>query len=63
MYVGLMMLLLAWAAGLASPISLAGPVAFIAYVTRFQIKPEERVLVAKFGAAYASYARQVRRWL
>ena len=63
MYVGLLLGLLAWAVVLSSPLSLAGPVAFIAYINRFQIDAEERVLVAKFGADYASYRSRVRRWL
>jgi hypothetical protein len=50
MYVGMMLGLLSWAVCLASPLSLAGPVAFIAYITRFQIKPEEQALSARFGA-------------
>ena len=29
----------------------------------FQIRPEERVLVSKFGEDYAVYCSQVRRWI
>jgi len=63
MYVGLMLALLAWAVWLASPLSLAGPVLFIAYIDRFQIRPEEAVLTAKFGAVYEQYESAARRWL
>jgi protein-S-isoprenylcysteine O-methyltransferase Ste14 len=63
MYVGMMLGLLSWAVYLASPLSLLGPVAFIAYITRFQIRPEERVLSAKFGPAYEQYMATVRRWI
>ena len=63
MYVGLMLVLLGWAACLASPLSLAGPVAFFAYITRFQIKPEERILLAKFGHEYQKYLSSARRWI
>lgn len=63
MYVGLLLLLLAWAVFLASPLALAGPVAFIAYLNRFQIQPEERVLAALFGSTYTDYQARVRRWL
>lgn len=63
MYVGMLLGLLAWAVGLASPISLAGPVAFIIYINRFQIGPEERVLLAKFGRQFEAYRSSVRRWL
>ncbi|MDR7267862.1 protein-S-isoprenylcysteine O-methyltransferase Ste14 [Pelomonas saccharophila] len=63
MYVGLLFVLLAWAAALGAPLGLLGPIAFIAYITRFQIVPEERALRAAFGDAYVSYLTQVRRWL
>ena len=63
MYVGLAVNLLAWSAYLAAPLTLAGPVAFILYITRFQILPEERVLLGLFGEAYRAYCRQVPRWL
>ena len=53
----------AWAAYLAVPWTLLGPLAFVLYIARSQIIPEERVLLEKFGPAYAAYQRQVRRWL
>ena len=43
------MLLLAFAAYLADPLALLGPLAFALFITRFQIIPEERVLSAKIG--------------
>jgi protein-S-isoprenylcysteine O-methyltransferase Ste14 len=63
MYVGLLFLVLAWAMLLSSPIALAGPVAFVLYIGRFQIAPEERALSGLFGAEYAAYQARVRRWL
>ena len=63
MYVGFAALLLAWAAWLAVPVALLGPALFVAYITRFQIIPEERALRARFGDAFEAYCRQVRRWL
>jgi len=41
---------------------LLGPVVFVLYVNRFQIRPEERVLTELFPADYAKYTRRVRRW-
>lgn len=63
MYVGLALLLTCCAVWLAVPWLLLGPAAFVAYVTRFQILPEERALQAKFGEDYARYRSTVRRWL
>lgn len=63
MYVSLTMLLCAWTAWLGRPLGVLGPVAFVAFVTRFQIVPEERALSARFGAAYEAYGQRVRRWL
>jgi protein-S-isoprenylcysteine O-methyltransferase Ste14 len=63
MYLGITLVLCAYAVYLSRPIELVGPVAFAAYLTRFQIAPEERAMRAKFGAAYAQYAHATRRWI
>ena len=63
MYVGLSCGLVAWAVFLSSPWALLGPVAFVLYIGRFQIAPEERALAKLFGSRYADYRAKVRRWL
>jgi protein-S-isoprenylcysteine O-methyltransferase Ste14 len=63
MYVGLLFVLVAWATFLAAPWSLLGPLAFIFYIGRFQIAPEEQALSKIFGAKYCAYKAKVRRWL
>ncbi len=63
MYVGLLMVLLAWVVYLAVPWLLLGPLFFVLYMARFQIVPEERALAKLFGEAYLAYQRRVRRWL
>jgi protein-S-isoprenylcysteine O-methyltransferase Ste14 len=63
MYLGMLFVLAAWAAWLASVPALLGLPIFVLYLTRFQIVPEERVLAQRFAAEYASYARRTRRWL
>lgn len=63
MYLGFLFVLLAWAVWLAAPWSLLGPVAFVAWMTRFQIVPEERALAERFGDDYRAYCRRVRRWV
>ena len=63
MYLGMVLVLFAWAVYLSSIWSLIGPVLFASYITRFQIVPEERVLDRLFGASFAEYKKRVRRWL
>jgi protein-S-isoprenylcysteine O-methyltransferase Ste14 len=63
MYLSLLLLLTSYAIHLWSWLALAGPVAFVAYISRFQIVPEERALRSKFGSEFVEYKRQVRRWI
>jgi protein-S-isoprenylcysteine O-methyltransferase Ste14 len=63
MYVGVALVLVAWAAFLGAPWPFVGPVLFVLYVTRFQIEPEERILAGLFGEEYSAYLARVRRWL
>jgi protein-S-isoprenylcysteine O-methyltransferase Ste14 len=63
MYLGMLCLLGAWAAWLGNAAALLGLPAFVAYMNRFQIAPEERALAQRFGAAFDAYAARVRRWL
>jgi protein-S-isoprenylcysteine O-methyltransferase Ste14 len=63
MYLGMAIALLGWAIYLAHPLSLLGIACFIAYLNRFQIAPEERVLERRFGAEFLAFRESVRRWL
>jgi protein-S-isoprenylcysteine O-methyltransferase Ste14 len=63
MYLGFLLALIAWAVYLGNLVSALIPVAFVVYMNRFQISPEERALRARFGEAYEAYLRSVRRWL
>lgn len=63
MYLGLALVLTAFSISLRSPISLVGTLVFVLYITRFQIIPEERILLEKFGDNYFNYKTSVRRWL
>lgn len=63
MYLGHALLLVAWACWLQHPTALVGVPLYMAYVTRYQILPEERALSTTFGAAYDAYRARVRRWL
>ena len=50
MYVSLTSFLIGWALYLVAPLTLLGPLAFVAYITRFQIIPEERASGAYSGS-------------
>jgi protein-S-isoprenylcysteine O-methyltransferase Ste14 len=63
MYVGMALVLCGWAVLLAALPAALGPVLFVAFITRFQIVPEERFMAAKFGDDYTRFCQQVRRWL
>ena len=63
MYLGLAFVLVGWAMYLENLAAMLFVPAFVAYMTRFQIKPEERALLAKFGPSFADYMAAVRRWL
>lgn len=63
MYLGMLLLLVAWAIYLAAAWALLGPMLFVTYITRFQILPEEKALSALFGPSFAAYTAKVRRWL
>lgn len=63
MYLGLLLVLVAWAVFLSSAWALLGAAGFVIYMSRFQISPEERALTRLFGSEYASYKARVRRWL
>ena len=63
MYLGMLLVLAAWAVWLGDPAACVVLPAFLAYLNRFQIGPEERVLAALFAGEFAAYRRSVRRWL
>lgn len=63
MYVGFLLMLAAWGVFLANVLSVLLLPLFVVYLVRFQIIPEEKILLAKFGDDYARYLKSVRRWL
>lgn len=63
MYLGLALLLTALGIWLGNFVFIPAVLVFTAYITQFQIKPEEEVLRQKFGEAYEAYCRRVRRWI
>ncbi len=63
MYFGLLLILAAWALYLSNAAAALPLPAFVAYMNRFQIEPEERALKAKFGSPFSDYMAAVGRWL
>lgn len=63
MYLGMLLVLLGWAAALASWWALFGPLVFALYMSHFQIRPEEQALLQLFGREFEDYKEKVRRWL
>lgn len=62
MYLALLMMLLSWGLYLGNAFNTLLAALFVAYMNRFQIGPEERILEQKFGPAYRQYCKLVRRW-
>lgn len=63
MYLGFLLALAGWAVYLSNAAAAVLPVAFVAYMNQYQIKPEERALLAKFGPSFLHYMSRVRRWV
>lgn len=63
MYLGLLLILTGAMVWLGSGANVFILVSFVAYITAFQIKPEEERLERIFGPQYQAYKRRVRRWL
>lgn len=63
MYLGFLLMLLAWAIYLSHPAAFLFLPPYVLYMNRFQIEPEERALASLFGQAFTTYASRVRRWL
>lgn len=63
MYLGFLMILVAWAIYLGNLWSACMVPFFIWYMNRFQIRPEERILAEKFGDDFRRFVAQTRRWL
>ncbi|PJK08247.1 protein-S-isoprenylcysteine methyltransferase [Lysobacteraceae bacterium NML95-0200] len=62
MYLGMVFCLTGWSMWLAHPLAMPGVLLAILWLHFLQIKPEERILLHKFGEPYAEYLRRVRCW-
>jgi protein-S-isoprenylcysteine O-methyltransferase Ste14 len=62
-YLGMLLVLIAWAFYLQNLIALLAPVIFFLWINFWQIAVEEQHLRVQFGADYDHYCCKVRRWL
>lgn len=63
MYLGMALVITAFALVLNSLWFLIGTIAFMLSVYQLAVRPEEHYLTNKFGDDYAAYCARVRRWL
>ena len=63
MYLGLLLLLTAWAIWLGNICNIGLLILFPLYITYFQIKPEEEALTELFGDDFKNYCLTTRRWI
>jgi protein-S-isoprenylcysteine O-methyltransferase Ste14 len=63
MYLGFLLVLIGWSIYLANVLAFLLLPAFILYMNRFQIEPEERALTLLFGQAFVAYKSRVGKWL
>lgn len=62
-YLGMAIMLMAWTIYVENWLSAVVVIIFVAFITRYQIRPEEEVLEKIFGAEYVRYKKKVRRWV
>lgn len=63
MYLGVLLILIGWGLALGNLLALICAFAFVPYINRYQIQPEERLLQDKFAATFTAYKAKVRRWI
>jgi len=63
MYLGFLFMLGGWAVLLSNAFALALLPLFVVFMSRFQVVPEERWLMERFGDEFAEYMTKTRRWL
>jgi len=63
MYLGFLQALFGWGVYLSNWGAICLLPVFVGYMNRFQIRPEERALLERWGPEFTAYAARVRRWI
>ena len=63
MYLGMLLVLFGVVAYTQDVLALLAPAGFIVTLNRLQIRPEEKAMQDRFGAAYAAWCDRTRRWI
>lgn len=63
MYLAMALVIVAMSIRIDNVLALFWVIPFCVFITRYQIMPEERMLLSLFGKPYADYMQSVRRWL
>ncbi|MEA1786893.1 isoprenylcysteine carboxylmethyltransferase family protein [Arenibacter sp. GZD96] len=62
MYLALLLVLIGWGLWLGNAFNSLILAGFVGYMNKFQIIPEEQILIQLFGKPYQKYLTEVRRW-
>ena len=62
MYLAMLLLLLALGLKFGNAFNVLLAAGFVSFMNRFQIIPEERMLLEKFGREFKDYCTKTRRW-
>jgi protein-S-isoprenylcysteine O-methyltransferase Ste14 len=63
MYLGMLLMLCAWATWLGNFVSIVPLPLFVWYMNKFQIIPEELALAELFPEQFSTFKAEVRRWI
>lgn len=63
MYLSFFLFLLGFSIFFGNVLNITTLILFVCYMNRFQIEPEEEILLSKFGDEFKDYMDAVRRWL
>lgn len=63
MYLGMLLIIISFIVKTGHVAGIVFALAFLAYMTRFQIKPEEQMLTKIFKEQYRDYIKRTRTWV